>query len=60
MHNEIRLPEAHHSMSHHGNNPEKMKDFAKLNTYHSQTLASLHLTRLQSIADATARCSTTR
>jgi hypothetical protein len=37
--NEIGLPEAHHSMSHHGNNPEKMKVFSKLNTYHVDTLA---------------------
>jgi hypothetical protein len=36
---EIGLPEAHHSMSHHGNNPEKMAVFAKLNTYHVDTLA---------------------
>ena len=26
-------------MSHHGNNPEKMAAFAKLNTYHVDTLA---------------------
>src|SRR5439155_6396984 len=31
---EIGLPEAHHSMSHHGNIPEKMAAFSKLNTYH--------------------------
>src|SRR3984893_2162134 len=36
---EIGLPEAHHSMSHHGNNPDKMADFSKLNTYHVETLA---------------------
>ena len=36
---EIGLPEAHHSMSHHGNNPEKMAVFSKLNTYHVETLA---------------------
>jgi len=47
---EIGLPEAHHSMSHHGNNLEKMKDFAKLNTYHVETLA-YYLTKLQSIPD---------
>ena len=35
---EIGLPEAHHSISHHGNNPEKMKNYAKLNTYHIETL----------------------
>ena len=48
--NEIGLPEAHHSMSHHGNNPEKMKDFSKLNTYHVETLA-YYLNKLQSIPD---------
>ena len=48
--NEIGLPEAHHSMSHHGNNPEKMKDFAKLNTYHMETFA-YYLDKLQSIPD---------
>ena len=49
--NEIGLPEAHHSMSHHGNNPEKMKVFSKLNTYHVETLAYF-LKKLQAIADA--------
>ncbi len=48
--NEIGLPEAHHSMSHHGNNPEKMQDFAKLNTYHVDTLA-YYLDKLQSSQD---------
>ena len=47
---EIGLPEAHHSMSHHGNNPEKMRDFSKLNTYHVDTLA-YYLDRLQSTPD---------
>ncbi len=48
--NEIGLPEAHHSMSHHGNNPEKMQDFSKLNTYHVDTLA-YYLRQLESIPD---------
>jgi uncharacterized protein DUF1552 len=48
---EIGLPEAHHSMSHHGNNPEKMKAYAKLNTYHVETL-TYFLNKLQSIPDA--------
>ena len=47
---EIGLPEAHHSMSHHGNNPEKMADFSKLNTYHVETLAYF-LKKLQAIPD---------
>jgi hypothetical protein len=48
---EIGLPEAHHSMSHHGNNPEKMKVFSKLNTYHVETL-TYFLNKLQSIPDS--------
>jgi hypothetical protein len=47
---EIGLPEAHHSMSHHGNNPEKMAVFTKLNTYHVETLAYF-LKKLQAIPD---------
>jgi len=47
---EIGLPEAHHSMSHHGNNPGKMADFSKLNTYHVDTLAYF-LKKLQAIPD---------
>ena len=47
---EIGLPEAHHSMSHHGNNPEKMKNFAKLNLYHVETM-SYFIKKLASVAD---------
>jgi hypothetical protein len=47
---EIGLPEAHHSMSHHGNNPEKMAVFSKLNTYHVQSLAYF-LEKLQAMPD---------
>ena len=47
---EIGLPEAHHSMSHHGNNPEKMKVFTKLNTYHVEALAYF-LNKLKAIPD---------
>ena len=47
---EIGLPEAHHAMSHHGNNPEKMAVFAKLNTYHVDTFAYF-LNKLQAIPD---------
>jgi len=48
--NEIGLPEAHHAMSHHGNNPEKMGVFSKLNTYHADTLAYF-LKKLAAVAD---------
>ena len=30
----IGINEPHHSMSHHGNNPEKLANLVKLNTYH--------------------------
>src|SRR5262245_54568541 len=48
--NEIGLPEAHHAMSHHGNNPEKMAVFSKLNAYHVETLAYF-LKKLQAIPE---------
>jgi hypothetical protein len=47
---EIGLPEAHHSMSHHDNIPEKMAAYAKLNHYHVDTLA-YYLKKLDSIQD---------
>jgi Protein of unknown function (DUF1552) len=47
---EIGLPEAHHSMSHHSNDPEKMAVFSKLNTYHVDTLAYF-AGKLQAIPD---------
>jgi len=37
--NEIGLPDGHHSISHHGNNPEKIQNYTKLNTYHMQMFA---------------------
>jgi hypothetical protein len=47
---EIGLPDGHHSISHHGNNPEKQAAYSKLNTYHVQILADF-LKKLQSTAD---------
>ena len=44
---EIGLPDGHHSISHHGNNPEKQTNYAKLNTYHVQMFADF-LKKLQS------------
>lgn len=35
----LGIPETHHSMSHHGNDPEKMAKYAKIGTYHVQKLA---------------------
>ena len=36
---EIGVPEAHHDMSHHQNNPEKLAKHAKINTYHMSHFA---------------------
>ena len=47
---EIGLPEAHHSISHHGDNPDKLKAYAKLNHYHADTVA-YYLKKLDSIRD---------
>ena len=47
---EIGLPEAHHSISHHGNNPEKMKNYGKLNAYHVEMLG-YYLQKLDSIKE---------
>src|SRR5581483_7843526 len=36
---QIGIAEPHHSMSHHGNNPEKLANLVKLNTYHVSLFA---------------------
>jgi Protein of unknown function (DUF1552) len=41
MYPEIGLNESHHSMSHHGDNPENLKKYAKLCTWHVQLFAYL-------------------
>jgi hypothetical protein len=46
----IGVNEPHHAMSHHGNNPEKLANLVKLNTYHV-TLLSKFVQRLQSTPD---------
>ena len=44
----IGVPEAHHTMSHHGNDPEKLEKYTKIGTYHvmkfSQFLGKLAAT----------------
>src|SRR5262249_10780040 len=35
----LGIPETHHSMSHHGNDPEKMAKYAKIGTYHLAKLS---------------------
>jgi hypothetical protein len=41
MYPEIGLNESHHSMSHHGDNPENLAKYAKLCTWHVQLFAYL-------------------
>ncbi|NND99730.1 MAG: DUF1552 domain-containing protein [Pirellulaceae bacterium] len=36
---EIGVPEPHHPISHHGNNPEKLEKLAKINQYHVSLFA---------------------
>ena len=46
----IGVNEPHHAMSHHGNNPEKLANLVKLNTYHVSLFAKF-VEKLQSIPD---------
>lgn len=46
----IGVTEPHHAMSHHGNNPEKLANLVKVNTYHI-TLFSKFIQKLQSTPD---------
>ena len=46
----IGVTEPHHSMSHHGNNPEKIANLVKLNTYHMSLFAKF-LEKLPSTPD---------
>jgi len=46
----IGVPDAHHSMSHHGNDPEKLDKYAKIATYHIAKMAQF-LEKLRSTPD---------
>jgi len=47
---EIGVSEGFHAISHHGNNPEKIADQAKINAYHTAKVVYF-LERLQSVPD---------
>lgn len=47
---EIGVPDSHHMLSHHGNNPEKMAKLAKINEYHMGYLA-YYLRRMEETKD---------
>jgi hypothetical protein len=46
----IEVPDGHHDLSHHGNNPEKQAKIRKINHFHATQLAYF-LGKLQGIAD---------
>jgi hypothetical protein len=47
---EAGVPDAHHPLTHHGGNPEKMERVAKINAYHV-SLFAYYLDKLKSTAD---------
>jgi hypothetical protein len=47
---EIGIPDPHHGLSHHQNNPVSMEKLAKINTFHVEQLAYF-LGKLQATAD---------
>ena len=47
---EIGVPDSHHMLSHHGHNPDKMAQLAKINRYHMEFFAYA-LKRLQETRD---------
>ena len=55
---QIGVPDAHHPISHHQQEPEKIEKVAKINRYHVTLFAYL-LEKLRARPTATARCSIT-
>jgi len=47
---EIGVPEAHHPISHHGYDPQKIATMAKINVYHTQLFAE-YLAKLRATSD---------
>ncbi|MEJ2459516.1 MAG: DUF1552 domain-containing protein, partial [Novosphingobium sp.] len=47
---EIGVPDSHHMLSHHGNNPDKMRQLAKINRYH-MTFFAYALQRMKETKD---------
>jgi hypothetical protein len=47
---QIGVPDQHHGVSHHGNDPEKIAKVVKINTYHAQLFATF-LERLRAAPD---------
>jgi hypothetical protein len=51
---EIEVPDAHHPLSHHGNDPEKLAKLTKINTLHMQQVAYF-MQRLSETSDGEAK-----
>ena len=47
---EIGVSDGHHSVSHHGNKPDRMAAFAKINSYHAEAFANF-VTKLAALPD---------
>lgn len=47
---EIAVPDSHHMLSHHGNNPEKIEKLARINRYHMEFFA-YYLQRMKETKD---------
>ncbi|HUK33647.1 MAG TPA: DUF1552 domain-containing protein [Vicinamibacterales bacterium] len=47
---QVGVPEPHHTISHHGNNPALIEEHAKVNTYHASLFAKF-LDRLKAVPD---------
>jgi hypothetical protein len=47
---EIGVPDSHHMLSHHGNNPEKMAKLARINRHHMEYFA-YYLERMKAVKD---------
>jgi uncharacterized protein DUF1552 len=47
---QVGVPEPHHTISHHGNNPALIEQHAKVNTYHASLLAKF-IDRLKGVPD---------
>ena len=48
---QIGVPDAHHPLSHHGNQRDRVALMSKINVYHAKLVADHYLTRLRETAD---------
>lgn len=48
---QVGVPEAHHPLSHHGNNPDRIALMSKINAYHVKLVSEYYLAKLRETAD---------